>query len=212
MNPISKLKDLCGQKFGLLTVICRVDSHIGRDGRSRVKWLCECNCGNTVEVYSNNLTSGKTRSCGCIRSQRLSNRQRTHGYSQTRLYGIWQQMKNRCNNANVTYYNRYGGRGINVCSEWISDFDAFRNWSMANGYTEELSIDRIDNNKDYCPENCRWVSMATQASNRSSNRLIEYDGETHTVTEWAKILDINAKTLFNRIYSGWSIEKAFNKQ
>lgn len=116
-------------------------------------------------------------------------------------------MKNRCYNPHVTYYYRYGGRGIGVCDTWRYDFEAFEKWSFENGYTDELTIDRINNDGNYCPDNCRWVDHATQANNRSSNVVIEYNGEKHNLAEWAEIIGIKYKTLHNRYYSGWDTKR-----
>ena len=134
----------------------------------------------------------------------------THRMSYTRLYRIWADMKNRCLNPNLSKYRRYGGRGIQVCDEWLNDFQAFCDWSMANGYREDLTIDRIDNDGNYCPENCRWATQTVQQNNKSSNHLLTYDGQTFTITEWATRMNIHKDTLMDRIYKhGWSIEKAF---
>lgn len=125
----------------------------------------------------------------------------------TKLLGVWRTMKQRCFNPNNPKYKSYGGRGIKVCNEW-STFKSFEIWAKENGYQEGLSIDRIDNNKGYTPENCRWVNRITQQNNMRSNHFLEYSNERHTISEWSRLLKINRATLNNRIKKGWDIEQA----
>lgn len=131
----------------------------------------------------------------------------THGETDTRLYNIWLAMKRRCDTPSLKAYPDYGGRGITVCDEWVNSYEAFRDWSIANGYDETLTIDRIDNNGNYEPENCRWVDCVAQANNRRSNVILELNGESHNITEWARILGKNPKTLYSRRQSGDSVER-----
>lgn len=132
-----------------------------------------------------------------------------HGMKKTRIYKSWERIKRRCNNPKT--YKNYGGRGIKVCDEWSKDFMAFYEWAMANGYRDDLTIDRIDVNGNYEPNNCRWVTMKEQENNRRNNHHITYNGETHTIAEWGDILNIPYKVLLQRITTyKWSIEKAFN--
>lgn len=155
-------KDITGQRFGRLTVICR-------DGTNRNRastWRCMCDCGNEVIAVGSNLRTGWTQSCGCLRKDQLT----THGKRKSRLWVVWMGMRRRCNKPYDKAYNNYGARGITICKEW-DDFQAFHDWAMANGYDEnaprgQCTIDRIDNDKGYCPENCRWVDTKTQNSNR----------------------------------------------
>lgn len=133
-----------------------------------------------------------------------------HGGKGTRLYSIWCGMKNRCYNKNDSHYPRWGGRGIQMCSEWLLDFSNFQAWALHNGYTEELTIDRIDNNGNYCPDNCRWVTISEQNNNQRTNRLITYNGKTQNLKQWSVELGINYGTLLSRLdASKWCIEKAF---
>lgn len=205
-----RFDNLIGQKFGRLEVLSRDDDSISASGRHRVRWLCQCDCGNTVSVLSDNLKRGKTTSCGCFRVENTKRIKSTHGDTQSRLYGIWCAMKSRCTNENNAAYKDYGGRGITVCDEWMHNYDAFKSWAIGNGYSDNLTIDRIDNDESYSPSNCRWVDGVAQANNRRSNRLLTLNGETHNVTEWASILEVSPKTIFNRIYTGYSVDDALS--
>ena len=194
---MTALKDLIGQKFGKLTVLKRTANYVSKNGTTkRVQWLCRCDCGKEIVVASNNLTRGHTQSCGCIRKEKQFF---IHGLRHTKIYNVWNNIRQRCNNPNVKCYSRYGGRGIKVCNEWQNDFLTFYEWAIQNGYKEGLSIDRIDNNGNYEPCNCRWVDNKTQSNNRRSNHFITYNGETHTVAEWSRKTGIKSTTLFERI-------------
>ena len=135
-----------------------------------------------------------------------------HGGYNTRLYRIWCGMKYRCYNRTFKYFEYYGGRGIEVCAEWLNNFDTFRKWALESGYREDLTIDRKDTNGSYTPDNCRWVSLKEQGRNRRNNNFITFGGETHCLSEWAEILSIDRATLYNRIYrSTWTLERAFTE-
>jgi len=201
---MGKLKDLTGQRFGRLTVIKRAENKYGR-----ATWLCQCDCGNQKEVQSWNLVSGQTKSCGCNHYSHDIQKDKAlrHGSSYDRLYTIWIGMKQRCYYAKHKQFKHYGGRGITVCDEWKDDFQAFHDWSTSHGYSNNLTIDRIDNDKGYSPDNCRWVSMKEQNNNRRNNRNIEFNGEIHSISEWSVITGIPRTTIRNRINRGWTIEK-----
>lgn len=134
-----------------------------------------------------------------------------HNPSHHRLYHIWFDMKRRCYQKHNKRWEKYGGRGIKVCPEWLNDFQAFFNWSMTNGYADNLTIDRIHMDGDYSPENCRWADNFQQANNRSNNHYITYHGETKTMMEWSKVLNVNYSALRRRINAGWDVEKAFER-
>lgn len=201
--------DLTGQKFGKLTVI----------GFEEVRgkhacWKCKCSCGKISFVTTGNLRSGHTKSCGCAFYE---TKNKTHGFSKTRLYGVWLNIKNRCYLQTKNDYERYGGRGIDMCQEWKNDFVSFRKWAYKNGYDEnadfmECTLDRIDFNKGYYPDNCRWVNNKEQQNNKRNNVNITYKNETKTLSMWAEELNIPYKTLYARIcIYHWSVEEAFER-
>lgn len=202
------MKDLSGKNFGRLTVIkfLRIEKH-------RAIWLCKCECGNLTEVTTSRLTSGNTKSCGCLQKECAIESHKTHGQYQSRLYRIWGSMKRRCYNKNYKRYKDYGSRGIVVCQEWLEDFMSFYNWAMDNGYRDDLTIDRIDNNKGYSPNNCRFATPKQQARNRRNNINFTINGETHCLSEWCKILGLSYNTVHARVtYLNWSIENALELQ
>ena len=202
---MSRLIDLTGQRFGRLLV----KERRGVDAWKSSMWLCLCDCGIECLVSSHNLRTGHTQSCGCLQREAASKAHTTHGYRRTKLYGVWNSMVSRCHRKNCPAYSMYGGRGITVCDEWRT-FEGFLVWSLKNGYKEGLSIDRIDNDKGYSPGNCRWASAETQANNKRSNINVGFNGETHTISEWSRMLGIKEATLRKRLKSGWSVEEAFN--
>lgn len=202
------LIDMIGQRYGRLTVISRGER---RGKYTGAFWLCRCDCGNTVTVSGRELRKGDTRSCGCLyrETRRKAPEQKLTG---SRLYNIWQGMKRRTMTKSNPRYPDYGGRGITVCPEWRDSFETFKEWALANGYRDDLTIDRIDNDGPYSPENCRWATYQEQGNNNRHNRMIEYNGEVHSLTEWARIKGINMQTLSARINQhGWSIERALTE-
>jgi len=198
--------DLTGQRFGRLVVI----GVVSRDKKAhQTKWNCHCDCGKNVEVAGGNLKNGHSQSCGCFSRDASIERATTHGRSHTRLFRIWAGMHTRCNNKNFPRYPSYGGRGITVTPEW-KDFIVFETWALLNGYNDNLTIDRIDNDGNYCPENCRWVDNIVQQNNKQNNHFITVNGETHTATEWARIKGLNDTAIHVRIKRGWKPEEAVN--
>lgn len=196
---MSNFIDLTGQKFGKLTVIKKVE----KSKNNRIKWICKCERGNITTVITYHLKSGKIKSCGCSKIKKgKENSAYKHGLSNNKIYrkldSIYGTIKCRCYNPNNKKYKNYGGRGITICEEWKNDFMSFYNWAINNGYKEGLSIDRINVNGNYEPNNCRWVRMKEQANNKTNNHYITYNGETHTMMEWSKILNINYSTIRER--------------
>ena len=209
---MAKFTDLTGQIYGRLKVI----EFGGYNNHKAVTWKCICECGKEVVVRSDHLRYGRVQSCGCIKKETTSKRgkdNQKHGMWNTRIYHIWQRMKQRCDGtSNSNNKKSYFEKGIRVCDEWKESFETFYDWAINNGYDEKLSIDRIDNSKGYCPENCHWVSMKEQSCNRRNNRLITYKGKTQTVSEWAVELGIKPRTLHNRLYrSNMDVGLAFKK-
>lgn len=199
-----RTSNLTGQKFGRLTVFGRRMC----DKTKRNLWHCQCECGNTTLVSAYDLTSGKTKSCGCLRKDVTSARRKTHGMSNSRLYRIWNAMKERCQCPTNKQYKDYGERGISVCDEWQNDFETFRDWAIANGYEDDLSIDRIDHNGNYCPENCRWATGKEQNSNKRNNHILNFNGKSQTIQQWSEETKIPFATILYRVSNGWAIEAA----
>ena len=174
-------------------------------------WRCRCDCGEDKIVAGHNLKAQKIISCGCAKREQVGQLNRTHAGSNTRLYSIFTNMISRTENPKATAYALYGGRGIKICDEWRESFQVFRDWALANGYTDQLSIDRIDNDKGYCPSNCRWVEQHSQFVNRRSTRRLTFQGETMSVKEWARKIGIPYHTLIGRLNAGWPVERALQE-
>lgn len=208
-----KFMDLTGKRFGRLTVIERAENYISPNGKyKQTRWLCRCDCGQYKIVHATSLRRGLTRSCGCYNEEVMQKRKTKHNMTESRLYSIWCNMKNRCYNPTVDSYVDYGERGITVCDEW-QEFIPFMEWAYKNGYDEtkssrDYSLDRKDTDGDYSPDNCKWSTIIEQANNKRSNHILEYRGEKKTVAEWAREFDIPYKTLIQRIYRGWGCERA----
>jgi len=202
-----KIIDYTGIKIGNITILSLVKRQNGKS-----YWNCRCDCGNEYicEIHNTKDRIEKHGQKYCKKCRPLS--RVTHGDGKkfnnrkVRLYSIWQGMLARCDKKYATHYDRYGGMGIKVCQEWY-DYSVFKKWALENGYADDLSIDRIDGNGNYCPENCRWVTKQYQQSNLKSNIIIEYEGKRLTIIELSKIIKIEPSLIRNRHYKGWSAER-----
>ncbi len=193
--------DLTGQKFNKLTVLRR--SGTSKDGQAM--WDCVCECGGRSVVDGKSLRRGGIKTCGCSR-RKPNLKRRRHCGCDTRLYSIWANMKNRCHGTgNADNFKYYGGRGIAVCEAWRNSFETFRDWALSNGYADTLTIDRKDNDGSYSPDNCRWITLREQFSNRRSTHLVTFDGKTFSITQWAEITGASRSTIIRRVKKGVSL-------
>lgn len=193
------LSSLIGKKYNRLTI---VDIY-KNDKKSTTMCICKCDCGNKVYTRLSRVLNEETVSCFCIR-KKYQDRKETD-----LIYLVWFCMINRCYKKDDKRYVYYGQRGITVCDDWKNSFDNFYIWAKSNGYKKGLSLDRINNNGNYEPNNCRWATKTEQARNKRNNKIIEYNGETHCLSEWCEILNLDYNLVRGRIYEGWSVEKAF---
>lgn len=191
--------DMIGKKFNRLTVLEECEERT--KDRKKV-YKCVCECGNIVNVIGKNLRNGNTKSCGCLKHECKSNFK--HGKRHTRLYSIWYDMKRKCYKPTRKDYHCYGGRGITVCNEWLNEFMVFYKWAMSHGYNDTLTIDRIDVNGNYEPNNCRWTTLKQQSNNRRTNVLITYNNKTQTMMMWADELHLPYNTIKYRHQKGWT--------
>ncbi len=192
---MSKLIDLAGQKFNHLEVLRKDDSR----HENCACWICRCDiCGREVSMKSNKLKSLRQQTCGCGHPMKDVQNQ-----SRDRLYGIWIKMKHRCYNQKSGKYKRYGGRGITICNEWLTDYNAFRDWALSHGYKDDLTIERIDNNGNYEPNNCKWATWHEQSKNTSRTVNITVNGTIKCKSEWARFLncriDSSTKTIIAKL-------------
>ena len=202
---MSNFNDLTGHVYGRLTVI----SPAYKDKHRHWKWNCKCECGKECIVAGCHLRRKRnpTRSCGCLHLDMITK----HGCAGTDLSNIYYGIIHRCHNPKSKDYPRYGGRGIEVCDEWRADIRSFVAWGKSSGYEKGLSIDRIDNDGSYSPENCHWISLAAQNRNKSSNKLITYNGETRILEEWGEHLEVDADMICHRLLHGWTVERALTE-
>lgn len=202
---MSKIFDLIGNKFGRWTVI-KLHSVIQRYTKKGIKdgkdyyYLCQCDCGNQAIVYRRNLLEGKSKSCGCLSKEKRIKTNTKYKLSHTRIDNIYYGMKSRCYNSKNPAYKNYGAREIKVCDEWLKDKTKFFEWAFANGYKEDLSIDRIDVNGNYEPDNCRWATRKEQNNNTRNNCYIKINNEIHTLSEWSEILNIKSSKLRYKLF------------
>lgn len=185
--------NLIGKKFGRWTVIRKATPV-----KYKEKYFCRCECGNEKEVYAYDLINGRSTSCGCYHKEILSQQSTTHGKTNDRVYNIYHNIVQRCENENNTRYKNYGGRGIKICDEWKNSFENFYNWAMANGYRDDLTIDRIDVNANYSPDNCRWVDMSVQYMNKQNTIYYTVYGVTKPLKEWSQLAESNYEKIYAR--------------
>lgn len=199
-----KILDLRGQKFGRLTALFKN----GKSKDGRFLWHCVCDCGNEIDVPSSYLTSGNTKSCGCLQPEVARAKHTKHGEltrsNKSKLYSVWGGMKNRCYRKGHVEFHAYGGRGITVCDAWRENYQAFKDWALASGYEEGLQIDRIDNERGYSPENCRWVTRKENCNNKRNVIRVQFRGELKTITE---ISGIPRSLIYQRFHNGWPEER-----
>ena len=205
-----KLKIKQGDKFGKWTIIEEIAPKI-ISNKPRRMFRCQCECGNIGEVQLSCLRNRHSTSCGCEQKKKASSANTKHGLEKHPLYCTWKNMKKRCNNPNASEYENYGGRGISVCEEWSNSFQNFYNWAINNGWSKELTIDRIDVNKNYCPENCRWANIKIQMNNTTKNHYIKYNGDTYTLSTLSEHLNIPYNIVRYRLSNcKWTIEQLIN--
>lgn len=194
----SRVENLIGHKYGRLTVI----SFAGYNKHQRTLWQCRCECGAITVVQGSCMRSGHTKSCGCLEKETKKKNNLKHGLRRHPLYGRWLNVKDRCLNPHNSHYKDYGGRGIEICQEWKDDFKSFYDWAVSNGYEKGLSIERIDVNKGYNPENCTWITLAEQAKNKRNSLWIDDNGVKKKVHDIAKENGLAPSTIYNRIQRG----------
>lgn len=201
---------LIGKKINMLTVIQKGTPYI-RPNKSKVnRYLCLCECGAYSNIPSCELKNKKRISCGCMSHKNNLKHGDSINNKRTRLNSIYTGMKTRCYNKNSFKYKNYGARGIVICNKWIDDYNEFKTWSLNNGYNDNLTIERINVNGNYEPENCKWATIKEQENNRTNNHLIKYNNEIHNIKEWSDILNINYHVLYMKLSkTNWSMTKIF---
>lgn len=205
------IKDRTGEKYGRLTIVSYTGKQTFHGGNAI--WLCKCDCGKYVERPAVMLKHSKMPSCGCYVKEHTENLNKSHGGRNERLYLVWIDMRRRCYDKKDSNYFRYGGRGIKVCDEW-KDYSVFREWAIKTGYDpsarkQQCTIDRIDVDGNYCPDNCRWVDAKIQNNNRRNNKIVEFNGRKQTLKQWADEMCFNYEMVDKRLNAGWDIERAF---
>ncbi len=198
--------DLSGLAFGRLTVESRAPDRIQPNGSTKVMWACVCSCGARLVASASNLRSGNTSSCGCLRKEELTARSISHGMTKTAEYNSWFAAKQRCTNPKHQYFYAYGGRGIQMCKEWSDSFEAFFA-HMGPKPSPMHSIDRIDVDGNYCPENCRWASPQQQSSNKTNSRMLSAFGTNMCASEWSKLMGVSQQTISSRLRRGFTHEE-----
>ena len=195
-----------GQRFGKVTIIKEIEQRKNH----RRHFLCKCDCGNIKEIALIRLTSGKTKSCGCLAIETTKKIFTKHGMTHHTLFNRWNSMIQRCVNPRTKAYPRYGERGITVCKEWMS-FEPFMKWSFHNGFKNHLTLERKNNDGNYCPDNCEWSTVTRQANNRRTNKTLTYNGETMSIADWGRRIGISPTVIWKRLNRGWSMEKTLTQ-
>lgn len=206
-----------GDRLNRWTIIDKADPFIYGGNDVRIRWLCRCDCGTEREVLQCSLINGKSKSCGCMRIENANNANVTHHMSRSRIYSVYRSMIQRCYNETNNDYHNYGGRGIEVCDEWRCNFEAFAAWAYEHGYSDmakkySISLDRIDNDGNYSPENCRFTTYSVQGNNTRRNRYIVANGEKHTVAEWSRIQGVSPSRIRGRMNRGWDDNAIINER
>ena len=196
----SDLKPMIGKTFENWTVL---EHDIERSVDRKTFYICECKCGTNRSVRADVLRNGRSISCGCLKKEMLRERVTTHGMTKTPLHNVWIALKDRCTNPNNQRFKHYGGKGVKVCEEWKHDFQKFYDFAIENGWKKGLTIDRIDNDGDYTPENCHFITNRKQQLNKSNNNRVTINGETLTIKEWCDKSGINRNTFVWRLRNGW---------
>lgn len=201
---MAELIDISGMEFERCVALKHVSG-----GRCGAKYLFRCECGKQFVARSNDVRKGRVKSCGCVNRREVKEKTTKHGFYKHPIYQAWSHIKQRCYNPNCKEYEHYGGRGITMCDDWLNNPVEFINWSFDNGWEKGLTIDRIDNDKGYYPDNCRWVSMEVQENNKSDNHYYLYNGESKTLSQIARENNVSRNSLYYRVnVKNMSIEKA----
>ena len=197
----NRFADLTNKRFGNLIAI----KYFKKPNEKKYTWQCVCDCGNTKNIISSNLIRGNSTTCGCGKIK-LGEITTKHGMAKTRIFKIWVGVRKRCTNSNCKSYNLYGGRGITISSKWDNFIDYYND--MKEGYSDDLSLDRIDPNGNYEPGNCRWATMKTQNRNKRNNHFVNYDNNNKTLAEWSEISGVDSNVINYRIKNGWDLKNA----
>lgn len=200
---MGKKIDMIGRRYGRLIV----ESEVGRSGSGSIRYLCKCDCGKEKEVDGTLLRNGQSKSCGCYNYDVIT--KYGNAVYKEKLYSVWNSIKDRCRNKNNKAYKNYGGRGIRICQEWENDYNAFKTWAYENGYSDRMWIDRIDNDGNYCPSNCRWATAKEQARNKRTTHKIRYKDKYICLTDAAELSGIKFATLKRRLDLGWTQDRLF---
>lgn len=202
-----KLDNLVGNRYGRLIVVRRAENSL----HGSTRWLCKCDCGNECVVHSVSLKTGNTTSCGCFKRDNAQKLYSTVRQKDKHLYAVWNGIKQRCFNKNNSSYHNYGGRGITMDSRWAENYETFYNWAIKAGYKRGLTIDRINNDGNYCEENCRFVDRQVQANNKRNVKTYTINGKTQSLRDWCREYNIGHSLVYQRVSKlGWPIEKALS--